>query len=66
MSIVTGEAVAYSVDYLYWRTNLESPVHSSKAVQNLVKKSRIYFVEIGPHSVLELPIKQCVSTLKFD
>lgn len=50
---LTGKVLAS-----YWRKNLESPVLFSDAVKGLVKGHKLHLVELGPHSALELPIKQ--------
>lgn len=55
---LTGKVLAS-----YWRKNLESPVLFSAAVEGLVKAHELHLVEIGPHSALELPIKQVRSKL---
>ncbi len=50
---LTGKVLAS-----YWRKNLESPVLFSEAVEGLLKRHKLHLVELGPHSALELPIKQ--------
>ncbi|KAF7504184.1 hypothetical protein GJ744_002603 [Endocarpon pusillum] len=42
----------------YWRQNLEHPVQFNTAIKNLVATGDYHLVEIGPHSALQLPIKQ--------
>lgn len=44
----------------YWRRNLESPVLFSSAVKSLLEKTPgdHVFVEIGPHSALQGPLRQ--------
>ena len=42
----------------YWRKNLEMPVQYNTAVKNLIATESYHLVEIGPHSALELPIRQ--------
>lgn len=42
----------------YWRANLESPVEFSKAISTALKDGAYHFLELGPHSALELPLKQ--------
>lgn len=58
ISSVTGEDIDHLVDSSYWRANLESPVQFSDVVGKLLQGGPHHFVEIGPHSALELPIKQ--------
>lgn len=64
ISSVIGESKCTNFDATYWRTNMESPVLFSQAVQCLIKKGDIHLVEIGPHSALELPLKQIRKDLK--
>lgn len=42
----------------YWRENLENPVQFNTAIKNLVATGDYHLIEIGPHSALQLPIKQ--------
>ena len=42
----------------YWRKNLESRVRFNDAATSLMKDRSYHFVELGPHSSLELPLKQ--------
>ena len=42
----------------YWRANLESPVEFSKAISTINEAGAYHFLEVGPHSALELPLKQ--------
>lgn len=61
-SSVTGDLISESglLDARYWRQNLESPVLFSSAVQSILKdgpNDRV-FVEIGPHSALQGPLRQ--------
>ncbi|RDW91779.1 polyketide synthase-nonribosomal peptide synthetase [Coleophoma crateriformis] len=58
ISSVTGETVVGAVRPSYWRANLESPVRFSDAVEGVLKIAKYHMVELGPHSALELPIKQ--------
>lgn len=55
---VTGKVLAS-----YWRKNLESPVLFGDAVEALVKDQKLHLVELGPHSALEMPIKQTRTSL---
>ncbi|RAL13936.1 polyketide synthase [Aspergillus homomorphus CBS 101889] len=60
-STVIGEIITKpdQLTAAYWRQNLESPVLFSTAVQDLLKASSgtHTIVEIGPHSVLEAPLR---------
>ena len=41
----------------YWRQNMESTVRFCQAMEHLISTDDYHFVEIGPHSALEQPIK---------
>ncbi|KAF3095918.1 hypothetical protein TWF569_001295 [Orbilia oligospora] len=59
VSSVNGQVMSQDVvSSSYWRTNLESPVEFYKAVTELTRVGAHHVIEIGPHSTLELPIKQ--------
>ena len=58
VSSVYGEEVTGKILPSYWRKNLESPVLFSDALEGLLKDSKLHLVEVGPHSALQLPIKQ--------
>ncbi|KAF3223872.1 hypothetical protein TWF679_000305 [Orbilia oligospora] len=59
VSSVNGQVMDQdAVGSSYWRTNLESPVEFYKAVTELTRVGAHHVIEIGPHSTLELPIKQ--------
>ncbi|KAI0006809.1 hypothetical protein F4779DRAFT_595040 [Xylariaceae sp. FL0662B] len=58
ISSVTGEKMAGGAGPAYWRANLESPVLFGNVVEALITSGAYHMVEIGPHSALELPIKQ--------
>ena len=47
----------------YWRENLESPVRFEDAVRVILESGKFHFIEVGPHSSLELPIKQTATRL---
>lgn len=66
ISTVTGRPIDSKIDCEYWRLNLESPVQFSKAIDGLSCKPGIHFIEIGPHSMLELPIEQTLLASKAD
>ncbi|KAJ5589352.1 hypothetical protein N7537_012030 [Penicillium hordei] len=63
ISSVTGQVVAGKVHPSYWRANLQSPVRFSDAVEGLIKGTKYHLIELGPHSALELPIKQTMTKL---
>lgn len=45
----------------YWRSNLESPVLFTQAIDQINKIGEHCYIELGPHSSLELPIKQTLA-----
>ena len=64
ISSVTAEEQSSDVGPAYWRSNLESPVLFANAVERLNKEGEhFHLIEVGPHSALELPIKQINSKL---
>lgn len=63
VSSVTAEIHSSNVGPAYWRSNLESPVLFLNAVERLNKEGNFHLIELGPHSALELPIKQTRSKL---
>ena len=65
VSSVTGKPVDTSIDAAYWRSNLENPVLLANAVERLSREGDFHFIEIGPHSALEMPIKQIRRKLGF-
>lgn len=67
ISSVNGEIVEQdAISLSYWRANLESPVQFETVVGKLLKDFGSYhLVEIGPHSALELPIKQTYTKLNI-
>jgi len=65
ISSVTGAAVSGKILPSYWRSNLESPVRFSDAVSALLTTTKYHFIELGPHSALELPIKQTKAQQKI-
>lgn len=47
----------------YWRKNLENPVQFHAALKNISTTGKYHLIEIGPHSALQLPIKQIRTSL---
>ncbi|KAI5784580.1 hypothetical protein EDC01DRAFT_201043 [Geopyxis carbonaria] len=67
VSSVTGDVIT-SVGPSYWRQNLESPVLFAPAVNRLTNVLDLEistFIEIGPHSALEGPLKQILSKINY-
>ncbi|KAK5997657.1 Prosolanapyrone synthase [Cladobotryum mycophilum] len=59
ISSVSMKEEAVSVLPAYWRSNLESPVLFSNAVEKLVREEPVdLLIEIGPHPALGGPLKQ--------
>ena len=48
----------------YWRANLESPVKFGPSIETILGDQDCQFIEIGPHSTLEMPVKQTKQHLK--
>ncbi|RDW80301.1 polyketide synthase-nonribosomal peptide synthetase-1 [Coleophoma cylindrospora] len=65
-SSVTGHAHEGPFDAAYWRSNLEKPVRFVDALSELAKDGKYTLIELGPHSALELPIKQTQIHLKLE
>lgn len=62
ISSVTGEPVDHPIGRSYWRANLESPVLFETVVERLLQNfGPHHMIEIGPHSALQMPIKQTYS-----
>lgn len=68
ISSVSGVNKQSGFDLDYWTTNLVSPVRFSDAVQALARYRASnasgrysFFVEVGPHSALAGPVRQCLS-----
>ncbi|GBF65175.1 highly reducing polyketide synthase [Trichophyton mentagrophytes] len=60
-STVTSKTITQPQDLnaAYWRSNLESPVLFSGAIQSVLQGAqRTAFLEIGPHSALAGPLRQ--------
>ncbi|TLD11638.1 hypothetical protein PspLS_11510 [Pyricularia sp. CBS 133598] len=70
ISSVTGQAVGDEMptaEPSYWRANLESPVLFAQVVEKLLSPGKpIHLVEVGPHSALEMPIKQTRTKVGID
>lgn len=65
ISSVYAEPVSTKIMASYWRKNLESPVFFSDAAEQLLKGKKVHLIELGPHSVMELPLKQTAKKLKI-
>ncbi|KAK9782215.1 putative polyketide synthase [Seiridium cardinale] len=67
ISSVNGEIVERdTLNLAYWRANLESPVLFETVVGKLMRDvGPHHLVEIGPHSALQMPIKQTCSKLNI-
>ncbi|KAJ5672571.1 polyketide synthase [Penicillium longicatenatum] len=64
-SSVTGKLKIDSFTPAYWRENLEKPVRFVDAVSQMAGSGAHQIIELGPHSALELPIKQIRDHLKL-
>lgn len=64
-SSVTGNFKMNGFTPAYWRENLENPVRFADAVSQMAASGAHQIIELGPHSALELPIKQIRDHLKL-
>ncbi|KAM0335102.1 hypothetical protein ACHAQA_000137 [Verticillium albo-atrum] len=62
VSSVTGQKKSTPPTAEYWRTNLESPVLFYTAMIEVLSGPPARVIELGPHSALEMPIKQVRAT----
>lgn len=71
-SSVTGEVKTSNFGASYWVENLVSKVQFSDALQNLATSPRKdssplqIFLELGPHSALQGPVRQALSSLGLE
>lgn len=65
ISSMYGEPVSAKIVASYWRKNRESPVRFSDAAEQLMKGSKIPLIELGPHSAMEMPLKQTTKKLEI-
>lgn len=65
ISSVYGEPVSAKIMASYWRKNLESPVLFSDAAEQLMRGNKVHLIELGPHSAMEMPLKQTAKKLKI-
>lgn len=65
ISSVTGTTAPTKLGPAYWRKNLESPVLFYQAIEQMATVDQ-HIVEIGPHSALQLPIKQIRTALGIE
>ncbi|KAI5866016.1 reducing type I polyketide synthase 10 [Durotheca rogersii] len=63
VSSVTGDIKASGFTARYWRQNLESQVLFADAIKRIHELGQYFFIELGPHSSLELPIKQTLASV---
>lgn len=61
VSSVTGGPKSSGFTGQYWRNNLESQVRFAPAIEHIQSRSDHCFVELGPHSSLELLIRQTLA-----
>ena len=67
ISTVTGAVFdGAKLDATYWWDNIRKPVQFENAVNTLIEEACRVFVEIGPHSVLQRYVSECLSTQKVD
>ncbi|KAF9728924.1 Type I Iterative PKS [Paraphaeosphaeria minitans] len=63
LSSVTAEHKLSGFNSRYWRSNLDGQVRFKQAIQGIHAHAHHTFVELGPHSSLELPVKQTLADL---
>ncbi|CAG8978206.1 hypothetical protein HYALB_00011441 [Hymenoscyphus albidus] len=61
VSSVTGKTKLSDFGPAYWRSNLESQVKFSAAVEEIHRQGMHCYVELGRHSSMELPLKQTLT-----
>ncbi|CAG8953714.1 hypothetical protein HYFRA_00006603 [Hymenoscyphus fraxineus] len=61
VSSVTGKTKLSDFGPAYWRSNLESQVKFSAAVEEIHRQGKHCYVELGPHSSMELPLRQTLT-----
>lgn len=61
ISSVTGEVKTADFSSAYWRSNLEGQVRFAPAIEHINRISEHFFIELGPHTSMELPIKQTLA-----
>jgi acyl transferase domain-containing protein len=61
MSTVTGQIKASGFDSAYWRRNLESQVRFSPAIASIHSMAEHFFIELGPHTSMGMPIEQTLA-----
>jgi len=66
ISSVSAQKKSDGATPAYWRANLESPVLFSNAVEKISELGNVHFIELGPHSALQMPIKQINAKLNID
>ena len=66
ISSMSGSAVEpdETTQASYWRSNLERPVKFSSACRTLMERETFRYLEIGPHSALEMILKQNFADIK--
>lgn len=58
-TVTAGPVPGEQLDAPYWVRNMREPVRFSATVDRLLDDGFRAFVEVGPHPVLEEPIRQC-------
>lgn len=68
LSSVTSELIEPSQTRtaVYWRQNLESPVHFSAALETMFSTHEYHIIEVGPHPALKLTIFQTQKALGIE
>ncbi|KAJ4296344.1 hypothetical protein N0V90_006389 [Kalmusia sp. IMI 367209] len=61
VSSVTAEPKSNGFNSSYWRSNLEGQVKFAQAIKRLHADGQHTFLELGPHTSMELPVKQTLA-----
>lgn len=61
ISTVTGEPKTSGFGSTYWRSNLEGQVQFAPAIDQINRISQHFFIELGPHTSMGLPIEQTLA-----
>jgi phthiocerol/phenolphthiocerol synthesis type-I polyketide synthase C len=64
VSTVTGTTIKGSqLDAGYWWDNIRRPVQFAPAIESLMAEGFNVFLEIGPHSILDRYLRDCLKTI---
>ncbi|WP_437611746.1 SDR family NAD(P)-dependent oxidoreductase [Sorangium sp. So ce834] len=61
-STVTGARVDGELDLQHWADNIRAPVEFARAVEASIADGHDVFLEVGPHPVLSVHLRACLSS----